>query len=239
MSNNNQITAGGMAQLSGLEIFASNTVYGDETVGFGNPLFSSNIDSATDVATEEADAPLNAVETTFTAGFTSNIWYKYHTAGTVYTPIDAPDISGNYARFKGHKDGGTVSFAGIYQKLSGLIVGEEYSISIVVPHGTVAGTIRVKRYYEAGGSVVDSGDSISFTMPYATSILTGSFTASTASDIVLIDFTTETASEVDQFIYSISIKGKEEYLVPIYAEDKWGNAHKILRRNIGNPTLNT
>ena len=93
MSNNNQITAGGMAQLSGLEIFASNTVYGDETVGFGNPLFSSNIDSATDVATEEADAPLNAVETTFTAGFTSNIWYKYHTAGTVYTPIDAPDIS--------------------------------------------------------------------------------------------------------------------------------------------------
>lgn len=228
-----------MAQLSGLEIFASNTVYGDETVGFGNPLFSSNIDSATDVATEEADAPLNAVETTFTAGFTSNIWYKYHTAGTVYTPIDAPDISGNYARFKGHKDGGTVSFAGIYQKLSGLIVGEEYSISIVVPHGTVAGTIRVKRYYEAGGSVVDSGDSISFTMPYATSILTGSFTASTASDIVLIDFTTETASEVDQFIYSISIKGKEEYLVPIYAEDRYGNAHKILRRNIDNPTLNT
>ena len=54
MSNNNQITAGGMAQLSGLEIFASNTVYGDETVGFGNPLFSSNIDSATDVGTEEA-----------------------------------------------------------------------------------------------------------------------------------------------------------------------------------------
>ena len=239
MSNNNQITAGGMAQLSGLEIFASNTVYGDETVGFGNPLFSSNIDSATDVATEEADAPLNAVETTFTAGFTSNIWYKYHTAGTVYTPIDAPDISGNYARFKGHKDGGTVSFAGIYQKLSGLIVGEEYSISIVVPHGTVAGTIRVKRYYEAGGSVVDSGDSISFTMPYATSILTGSFIASTASDIILIDYTTETASEIAQFIYSISIKSKEEYLVPVYAEDRYGNAHKILRRNIDNPTLNT
>tara|TARA_R100001463_G_scaffold131807_2_gene192072 strand:+ start:630 stop:1349 length:720 start_codon:yes stop_codon:yes gene_type:complete len=239
MLNNNEITAGGIAQLSGLEIFASNTVDGDETVGFGNPLFSSNIDSATDVATEESDAPLNAVQTTFTAGFTSSIWYKYHTSGTVYTAIDAPDISGNYARFKGHKDGGTISYAGIYQKLSGLIVGEEYSISIVVPHGTVAGTIRVKRYYEAGGSIVDSGDSISFTMPYSTSILTGSFTASTASDIVLIDFTTETASEVDQFIYSISIKGKEEYLVPIYAEDMYGNAHKILRRNIENPALNT
>ena len=239
MSNNNQITGGGIAQLSGLEVFASNTVYGDEVVGFGNPLFSSNIDSATDVGTEEADAPLNAVQTTFTAGFTSNIWYKYHTSGTVYTAIDAPDISGNYARFKGHKDGGTVSFAGIYQKLSGLIIGEEYFITIVVPHGTLAGTIRVKRYQAASGSVVDSGDSISFTMPYATSILTGSFIASTASDIILIDYTTETASEIAQFIYSISIKSKEEYLVPVYAEDVYGNAHKILRRNTGNPVLNT
>ena len=108
-----------------------------------------------------------------------------------------------------------------------------------MPHGTVAGTIRVKRYQAAGGSVVDSGDSISFTMPYATSILTSSFIASTTSDIILIDYTTETASEIAQFIYSISIKSKEEYLVPVYAEDVYGNAHKILRRNTGNPVLNT
>ena len=239
MENNNQITARGIAQFSGLEIFSNIAIDGDEVLNFANPLFASNIDSATDVATTEADAPLSAVETTFTAGFTSNIWYKYHTSGGSYTSINAPDISGNYARFKGHKDSGAVSFSGIYQKLSGLTVGEEYFISIVIPYGTVAGTIRVKRYYEAGGSIVDSGDSISFTMPYSTSILSGSFTASTASDIVLIDFTTETASEVDQFIYSISIKGKEEYLVPIYAEDMYGNAHKILRRNIENPALNT
>ena len=33
---------------------------------------------------------------------------------------------------------------------------------------------------------------------------------------------------------SISIKEKQEYLVPVYATDKWGNDHKVLRRNSGN-----
>ena len=35
-------------------------------------------------------------------------------------------------------------------------------------------------------------------------------------------------------VASISIKEKQEYLVPVYATDKFGNDHKVLRRNSGN-----
>lgn len=239
MSNNNEITAGGIAQLSGLEIFASNTIHGDEVVGFGNPLFASNVDEAVSVGTTEADAPLNAVQTTYEAGYTQNIWYVYHTTGEAHANISAPSINGSYIRFDGHKHGGNNSYAGIYQKLSNLKIGEEYFVNIVVPYDTQAGTIRFKRYYEANSAMVDTNDDTSFVMPYATSSMTTSFIATTASDVILIDYTTESTGAVRQYIYSVSIKNKEEYLVPIYAEDMYGNAHKILRRNIENPALNT
>ena len=55
------------------------------------------------------------------------------------------------------------------------------------------------------------------------------FTASTANDIIILYFTTLSLSLVDATITTISIKEKQEYLVPIYATDKYGNAHKVLR----------
>ena len=46
-------------------------------------------------------------------------------------------------------------------------------------------------------------------------------------------------SSTDATITNISIKEKQDYLTPIYAEDRWGNSHKVLRRNLDNPTFNT
>ena len=47
-------------------------------------------------------------------------------------------------------------------------------------------------------------------------------------------FTTDETSSVTAQTQDISIKEKQEYLVPIYATDKFGNDHKVLRRNSGN-----
>ena len=56
----------------------------------------------------------------------------------------------------------------------------------------------------------------------------------------MISFTTDySAGMANTSIPRIYIKEKQEYLTPIYAEDTWGNAHKVLRRDLGNPILNT
>ena len=63
-----------------------------------------------------------------------------------------------------------------------------------------------------------------------TALATSTFTAETANDIIQLYFTTESTSSVVVPVSSISIKEKQEYLVPVYATDKYGNDHKVLRR---------
>ncbi len=49
-------------------------------------------------------------------------------------------------------------------------------------------------------------------------------------------FTTDSTSSVVVPASNISIKEKQEYLVPIYATDKYGNDHKVLRRTTNQTT---
>tara|TARA_B110000196_G_C21080372_1_gene632159 strand:+ start:520 stop:1239 length:720 start_codon:yes stop_codon:yes gene_type:complete len=226
-----QITIRGVAQQSGLGIFVSSYIYDGEFLSLGQPLLTSNIDSATDYATTAADPQLDAVTNSLPS--TANIWYKYHTSGSPYTNIVAPSISGNFVHFRGHKSGGDLSYGGIYQKLSGLTISKEYYVDVTIPYMSIAGTFTIKTYYDTGSTVTESS-SKSFTMPHSGGNMTTTFTATSESDIILFDFTTASTSAVIQHVYSISIKEKQEYLVPLYASDSWGNSHKVLRRNLGN-----
>ena len=72
----------------------------------------------------------------------------------------------------------------------------------------------------------------------STCILTSTFTAKTPNDIIMIYLTTTSASAAVN-ITNISVKEKLETLTPVYSEDAHGNAEKVLRRNISNPTFNT
>ena len=61
----------------------------------------------------------------------SNQWYRYHTAdASSFTDTTAPTISSGIVAFNGRKVGATLSYSGMYQKLSGLTVGKEYEISV-------------------------------------------------------------------------------------------------------------
>ena len=142
--NNQEISSRGVAQQSGLDIFSSIINYTGEFLGLGQPLLASNIDTAVDYATTNADPQLDAVSSSYPS--TKNIWYKYHTTGSPYTNIQAPSISGSFANFKGHKSGGNPSFCGVYQQLSGLTVGKTYEIDITNPYQLIEGTITLIHY---------------------------------------------------------------------------------------------
>jgi len=233
--SNQEISSTGIPQRSGLYIFSSILNYTGEFLGQGQPLLTSNIDSAVDHGTTAADPQLDSITNSYPS--IKNVWYKYHTTGSPYTNIQAPSISGSFAQFKGHKSGGNLSFCGIYQQLSGLIVGKSYAIDITNPYQSISGTLTVKTYSKIvleGIMYVTQNNSTSFSMPYANGNMQTNFTAVSQNDIVLIDYSTESTSAVIQNIYEIKISELQEYLVPVYTKDRWGNDHNILRRDSGN-----
>ena len=126
----------------------------------------------------------------------------------------------------------------MYQKLSGLTVGKEYEITIRTAISNDSGIIYVKTYSPSGDSFIEnSSSSISFLVSSrGIGIQKSTFTAVTGNDIILLYFnsTVETENNVKVYITDISIKEEQEYLVPIYAQDIFGNDHKVLRLNAGN-----
>jgi len=230
MKDNKQISSRGIAQQSGLDVFSSITTYNGEYMNWGNAVdYGTQLGSDTDYATTAADPHTDALINSPASDI--GRWYRYHTSGSPYTSISAPTSSSGAFVFYGQKTGGLPSYSGIYQKLN-LIRGNEYEISIQGAIGASAGTLYVKTYRPIGDSFTEIS-STSITYPFSntsTSLITSTFTAETANDIIQLYFTTDSTSSVVVPVVSISIKEKQEYLVPVYATDKYGNDHKILRR---------
>ena len=228
-----QITQDGIANLSGLEVFSSVINYTGEYINWGDAFaYGTSMGSDTDYATTAADPHTDALINS--PASTIGRWYRYHTSGSPYTAVSAPTTLANYFLFYGQKTGGLDSYSGIYQKLP-LTESKEYQIKIQSTINTATGTLYVKTYTPSESTYVEtSSSSISFPVSNtSTGIVTSNFTAETANDIILIYFTTEETSAQNAFAMSnISIQEKQEYLIPVYAEDRFGNAHKVLRRNI-------
>ena len=240
MSNSKEISSRGVAQQSGLDVFSSVTTYNGEYLNWGNPsAYGTQLDSDTDYATTAADPHTDAL----TNSPASDIgrWYRYHTSGAPYTSISAPTSPGYAYNFYGQESGGLPSYSGMYQKLS-LIRGNEYQIEVQSGINSDAGTLYIRTYrptlnetFTGVEFIETSSSNITFPVSQtSTSIHTSTFTAETANDIIVFYFTTESTSSVAVGISNFSIKEKQEYLVPVYAADKFGNDHKILRRNAGN-----
>jgi len=240
MSNSKEISSRGIAQQSGLDVFSSITTYNGEYLNWGNPsAYGTQLDSDTDYATKAADPHTDALINSPASDI--GRWYRYHTSGAPYKSVSAPTSVSGFFIFNGQETGGLPSYSGIYQKLS-LISGNEYQVEIQGAIDADAGTLYIKTYRPTlnetftGVEFIETS-STSITYPISntsTGLITSTFTAETANDIIQIYFTTEETSSINVSISSISIKEKQEYLVPVYATDKWGNDHKVLRRNSGN-----
>ena len=231
MPNSKEISSRGIAQRSGLDVFSSIITYNGEYLNWGNPIaYGTQLDSDTDYSiTVDSGTTYPLVNSP-----ASDIgrWYRYHTGGGAYTAVSAPTSSSSAFIFWGQETGGKPSYSGIYQKLS-LIRGNEYQITVQSSISSAAGTMYVKTYTPFGDDFTETSSS-SITFPVSNtsiSINTSTFTAETANDIIQIYFTTEETSEINVSISNISIKEKQECLVPIYANDAFDNDHKVLRRN--------
>ena len=234
MSDGKQISSRGIAQESGLDVFSSITTYNGEYMNWGNAVdYGTQLGSDTEYATTAADPHIDALINS--PASTIGRWYRYRTSGAPYTNIVAPTSSSGTFIFYGQKSGGLPSYSGMYQKLN-LITGNEYQVSIQGVIEAEAGTLYVNTYKPDGDSyLLTSTSSITYPLTNtSTALSTTTFTAETANDIIVLYFTTTSTSSVVVPVASISIKEKQEYLVPVYATDKYGNDHKILRKNVNN-----
>jgi len=230
MKDRKEISSRGIAQQSGLDVFSSITTYNGEYLNWGDAsAYITQLASDTDYATTAADPHTDALINSPANDI--GRWYRYHTSGTPYTSVSAPTSAVGFFLFSGQKTGGLQSYSGIYQKLS-LISGNEYQVEIKSAISASSGSIYVDTYRPNGDDFTQiSTNRIDYpVINTSTGIITLTFTAETANDIIQIYFTTNDTSSVSISISNISIKEKQEYLVPVYATDKWGNDHKVLRR---------
>lgn len=234
MTDRKQISSRGIAQQSGLDVFSSITTYNGEYLNWGDAsAYVSQLGSDTDYATTAADPHTDALINSPANDI--GRWYRYHTSGAPYTSVSAPTSVSGFFIFNGQETGGLPSYSGIYQKLS-LIAGNEYQVEIQTAISASSGSIYVNTYNPFADSFTQiSSNRVDYPVSNtSTNIITSTFTAETANDIIQIYFTTTDTSSVSVAITSMSIKEKQEYLVPVYATDKYGNDHKVLRRNSGN-----
>ena len=202
--------------------------------------YSDQLNSDTDYESSESDPQIESLQKS--PATVANRWYRYHTEGTTFTTTTAPTISSGIVSFNGRKIGTTLSYSGMYQKLSGLTVGKEYEISIQTAISTSSAEMYIQTYTPSLDTFGRTSSS-SFSFPRSNStdgIQKSTFTAVSSNDIVLIYINATVASEnvIAVYITNISVKEKQEYLTPIYGTDKGGNAHKILRTDVNNTLEN-
>ena len=230
-----QISLDGIALKQGLETYVSFPVYSEEHVAENTCFLSTTLSGAATATTTATDWTSDVINNTTLA---INTWFKYRTTGSPYANVVAPVSGVNTITFTAAVSGSDVSHSGIYQKMSGLLVGSEYYVSIKsIKSTTTTGTCTFKTYTPttpSGSSTTTyvQNSSIDFTTPTtgSASILTTTFTAASTGDVFLIDFTHSAAATLT--IYDVSIKRKDDYLLPICETDNFGISSLVLNQII-------
>ena len=233
----------GLPKQEGLQTLSSMLVHEDEHVSEGNCFISQHLSSATDTATTAADWSYDVVSRTT---FKINTWFKYHTSGSPYGTIAAPSASTNYVTFNAAGSSGvTATHSGIYEKLTGLVIGFKYKISIRLQNYlTTGGTCTLMAYTNTFEKITEESfvltDSPPTTKPAM--ILSTEFTAVSTGDIILVDFTNtfgtghEPPVEASTMaVQEISVKRQDNYLIPSQSTDNNQNSSTIYKLNIESP----
>tara|TARA_R100001129_G_scaffold66345_2_gene45326 strand:- start:2791 stop:3513 length:723 start_codon:yes stop_codon:yes gene_type:complete len=236
------ITSRGTANMSGLEVFSSIDNYNGEYVNWGDAFsyvnqLTSDPDYTVGSSADDPhiDALVNAPQTS------AGQWMRYHTdLGGSYSGTTAPTSAHGLFTFNGQMGEIYPSYSGAYQMMS-LDAGTEYEIRVLTSIHTGTGSLYVN-VYSPKSDTFDLISTKTITYPVtrtSTALITSTFTAVTANDILVLYFTTSETSAQTASICNVTVQHKENFLAPIYAEDKSGNAHKVLRRSFGNEALNT
>jgi hypothetical protein len=222
-----QINDEGQALQGGLDVFVSIPVYSGEYLTFGNSFLLQTLTGAPDYASSTADYAAEVIDNA--PPTTLNTWYRYHTEGTLYPAVIAPSTTTNMLTMLGVYSAAS-SHSGMYQKLSGLVTGLEYQVTINFHDISAIGTITFSRFYYANQNFTTAIQTEVTTYEIPSKQATFTFTAKSTSDIVFFDYSTTEASE-SCTISSIEIKEKNNYQIPVIVDLQRIGFAKVLRRN--------
>ena len=219
-----QISSQGIAQVQGLETLIAIPVMTGQFLNYNTSYTSGTLSGADDYTLTTSSDFVSVVLTNQPPTDTGE-WYKYHTSGGGLGTSLAPLASTNLITFIG----GTNTICGIYQKLSNLTIGSEYLITVdFTSYSTSVGDFHVDVFYTDENDALTQGATSTTTMT-SVSRIELSFTAYTTNDIVVLSF--KTASTASVSIYNVTVQRKDEYLVPTFETDEYGNLSKVLKRN--------
>ena len=227
-----QINSQGQALSMGCEIFMSIPVYSGEYLAYGDSFLLQTLSGATDTdVTIDAYAE-EAISTTPPSNI--NQWYRFHTSGENWGTTTAPSTSTNMLTMNGVGVGERTleSHSGMYQKLSGLLVGVEYEVAINFHYSTNVGTISFSRFYYSGQNATIARRTAVTDYSLPSKQIRFTFTALTTQDIVFFDYST-TAVTSSCFISSIEIKEQNNYQLPIITAMPGLGFVKVLHNNDG------
>jgi len=233
MYNKEEISSKGIPYKSGLEVFSTHEVLGDEILNWGNALaYGSQLGSDLDYVVQDSTSD-PAVDALTEAGASqTNRWFRFHTNnGSNYHGTTAPTSGSGFFTLTATKSGALQSHAGFYQQLN-TEKGVEYQIDVTNTIDSDTATLFVNTYfpkYSFGLDKVSYKLNTTSSTSSSTCITTSSFTAKSPKEIVLIYLTTSSAS-VSVNLTNISIREKKTILEPVYSEDFYGNSQQVLRR---------
>jgi hypothetical protein len=220
-----QINDEGVALQKGLEVWVSIPVYSGEYLAYGNSFLLQTLTGVTDTASSTTDYAAEVISDTPPTNI--NQWYKYHTEGTIYESVTAPSTSTNMLTMLGVTGSVLPSHSGMYQKLSGLLVGFEYEVTINFHYSANIGTISFSRFYYTAQNTTTAIQTAVTTASLPSKQITFTFTALTSQDIVFFDYST-TESSSSCFISSIEIKEKNNYILPVVTDITEAGLCKVL-----------
>tara|TARA_R110002167_G_C12699172_1_gene653213 strand:- start:8 stop:733 length:726 start_codon:yes stop_codon:yes gene_type:complete len=227
-----QINSQGKALSMGCEIFTSIPVYSGEYLDYGDSFLLQTLSGATDTdVTIDAYAE-EAISTTPPSNI--NQWYRFHTSGENWGTTTAPSTSTNKLTMLGVglREETLESHSGMYQKLSGLLVGVEYEVTINFHYSANVGTISFSRFYYSEQNFTNAKRTPVTDYSLPSKKIRFTFTALTTNDIVFFDYST-TAETSSCFISSIEIKEQNNYQLPIIADLSGLGFVKVLHNNDG------
>ena len=248
MANRQQISGRGVAQESGLQVFRNITTFSGEYINWGDAdSYGTSLGSDTDYTVNNLATDPHIDALTASRATKVGQWKRYHTdTGTNYYAATAPTSGSGRFTFNGEFNTARNSYSGMYQMMS-LEEGETYKIELLTPVDTGTGSITIQTYTPvesvtiiAGTFKLTSTATIDYPIVKANiGLVTSEFTARNENDIFLVYFTTTETSAQNVNVKNISVKLKEDFLIPVYSEDIFGNASSVLRRRVDNPTFNT
>tara|TARA_R110000744_G_scaffold150326_1_gene263494 strand:- start:82 stop:783 length:702 start_codon:yes stop_codon:yes gene_type:complete len=217
-----QINSRGQALEEGLDVFISVPFLSNEYLSFNDSFIASTL-STTNIITSTSAYATEAVSSAGLPSYSNSNWYRFSSNSEAI-----PSSLDNAITLPVIASGGVGSILGVFQELKQLVKGNEYTITINFHNFTGSGTLGVSRLYNSiqpPYSLVQSSVS-EYILP--TGSVTLDFKAYGTSDILFIEFTS--ILNISASISSISVKEKNNYLMPVVTNLIGSGIAKVLKR---------